>query len=65
MEPEQLGTEAIAEMARHNKAMEEALRCALGAEAGGAELAQLMQASGHSGVVGMIESGGVMHPGVQ
>ena len=29
--PEQLGAEAIAEMARTNKAMEEALRCALGA----------------------------------
>ena len=52
-------------MARHNKAMEEALRCALGAKAGGAELAKFMQESGHSGVVGMIESGGVMPPGAQ
>ena len=65
VEPEQLGAEAIAEMVRHNQAMREALKDVLAAEGGGANMARFMQANGHSGVVGMIESGGVMPPGAQ
>ena len=65
VEPGQLGAEAIAEMARHNQAMREALKDVLAAEGGGAEMAHFMQANGHGGVVGMIESGGVMPPRVQ
>ena len=64
VEPEQQGAEAIAEMARHNQAMKEALKDMLGAE-GGAGVAEFMQSKGHSAVVGMIESGGVLPPGAQ
>ena len=65
VEPGQLGAETIAEMVRHNQAMREALKDVLAAEGGGANMARFMQANGHSGVVGMIESGGVMPPGAQ
>ena len=61
----QPGAEAIAEMVRSNQAMRAALQDVLAAEGGGAGMAHFMQSNGHGGVIGMIESGGVMPPGAQ
>ena len=62
----QLGAEAIAEMERSNQAMRAALQDVHGSRRLEVlRMAHFMQSRGHGGVVGMIESGGVMPPGVQ
>ena len=58
-----MSEEQVAEVVKSNLAMKEALKDCM--KGGGAEMAHFMQANGHGGVVGMIESGGVMPPGVQ
>ena len=60
----QPGAEAVAEMVRSNQAMRAALGDVMAATSG-TDMTNFMQSRGHGGVLGMIESGGVMPPGVQ
>ena len=61
----QPGAEEVAEMVRSNLAMRAALKDVMAASSGTGEMAHFMQSRGHGGVIGMVESGGVMPPGVQ